>query len=57
MKLDESTAVFNMQLPRQDAAISQGSLLVNQLNKMSLANSQKGIPFEEQVAITKKLDQ
>jgi len=57
LKIDDSTAVFNMQLPRQNPALLQASTLVQSLNKVALAKSQKGIPFEEQVAITRKLEQ
>ena len=57
LKLDENTNIFNMQLPRQSSALHQASNLVHSLNKGALHNSQKGIPFEEQVAITKKLEQ
>lgn len=55
--LDEQTSIFNMQLPRQNPALQQASSLVSSLNRVAFAHSQKGIPFEEQVAITKKLDQ
>ena len=57
LKLDESHAIFNMQLPRQNPALHQATTLVHSLNKLALDKSQKGIPFEEQVAITKKLEQ
>lgn len=57
LKIDDQHAIFNMQLPRQNPALHQATNLVFSLNKLALANSQKGIPFEEQVAITKKLEQ
>jgi len=56
LKIDDRTAIFNMQLPKQNPALLQASTLVQSLNKVALAKSQKGIPFEEQVAITRKLE-
>ena len=56
-KLDESTSVLNMQMPGQNQSLSQASTLVQTLNKSTLLNTNKGIPFEEQVAIIKKLEQ
>ena len=57
LKIDENTAIFNIQLPKQNVALDQAANLLQNLNHVALANSQKGIPFDEQVAITRKLEQ
>lgn len=56
LKLDESTSVFNMQMPQQNLGLNQAAHLVQTLNKGAFLNTKRGIPFEEQVAIMKKLE-
>lgn len=56
LKLDESTTVLNMQIPGQNGALNLAGSLVQTLNKSALMSKKKGIPFEEQVAIMKKLE-
>lgn len=56
-KLDEAISVFNMQMPNQNPGLSQAANLIQTVNKGAFLNLKRGIPFEEQVAIMKKLEQ